>query len=118
MLALLQGEPGADVVARHLARGAMSAMNLAEVVAKLTERGMPSSAIRAALDGLSMEVHAFDRAAAHIAGDLRRATRDAGLSLGDRACLALATQLDAEVVTADRAWKSLGQGAPRVSVIR
>lgn len=118
VLALLQGEPGADVVARHLARGVMSAVNLSEVVAKLTEHGMPSSAVRSALDGLPMEVHAFDRDAAYTAGDLRRVTRNAGLSLGDRACLALAIRLDAEALTADRAWKSIAVGIPKVNVIR
>ncbi len=103
LLALLQGEPGADVVASALPRGVMSAVNLSEVIAKLTEHGMPLEAARAALDGLPIEVHPFDREAAYMVAELRGITRSAGLSLGDRACVALAMRLDAMAVTADRA---------------
>ena len=118
LLALLQGEPGADVVAGLLIRGVMSAVNLSEVVAKLTEHGMPAEAARTALDGLPIDVHPFDREAAHSAGELRSVTRSAGLSLGDRACLALAMRLGVTAVTADRAWASLGERIGVVTVIR
>jgi PIN domain nuclease of toxin-antitoxin system len=118
LLALLQDEPGAAVVASHLPRSVMSAVNLSEVVAKLTDHGMPAEAIRVALDGLPIEVHPFDRGAAYAAGDLRRVTRNAGLSLGDRACIALGMKLDVEAVTADRAWESLGKDTVRIRVIR
>jgi PIN domain nuclease of toxin-antitoxin system len=75
LLALLQGEPGADVVASALPRGVMSAVNLSEVIAKLTEHGMPLEAARAALDGLPIEVHPFDREAAYMVAELRGITR-------------------------------------------
>jgi PIN domain nuclease of toxin-antitoxin system len=52
------------------------------------------------------------------AGELRRRTRDAGLSLGDRACRALAMQRGAAPVTADRAWSSLAGGTLRIALIR
>ena len=115
LLALLQGGSGAEAVADVLPRGAMSAVNLSEVVAKLTERGMPGEAARAALDGLSIDVFPFDREDAYAAGELRRVTRNAGLSFGDRACLALAMRLG---VTADRAWGALTEGGARITVIR
>lgn len=118
VLALLQGEAGADIVADLLPRGAMSAVNLSEVVAKLTDHGMPADAARTALDGLPIEVHPFDRDAAYAAGELRRVTRGAGLSLGDRACLALAMRLGVPAVTADRAWASLAADIVRITVIR
>jgi ribonuclease VapC len=118
LLALLQGEPGADLVADLLARSVISAVNLSEVMAKLTDHGMPAEAARAMLDRLPMAVHPFDREAAYAAGQLRRNTRGAGLSLGDRACLALAQQFGVAAVTADRAWASLDGGIARIALIR
>jgi PIN domain nuclease of toxin-antitoxin system len=63
-----------------------------------------------ALEGLALDVRPFDRAQARAAGLLRRATRDRGLSLGDRACLALGLALQAPVVTTDSAWEGLEAG--------
>lgn len=95
----------------------MSSVNLSEVVSTLTDRGMPSEAVRSALLGLGLEIHAFDEEAAFAAGALRTVTRSFGLSFGDRACLALARALDKPVLTADRAWKRLSLGI-RVEVLR
>ena len=89
LLALLQDEPGSDRVLESLPGALVCSVNLSEVVAKLTELGMPEPDIRVALS-LGLEVVAFDEALAYSAGALRPATRPAGLSLGDRACLALA----------------------------
>lgn len=118
LLALLQNEPGAEVVATRLTQCVMSAVNLSEVVAKLVDHGLPEADLRAALDVLDIDVREFDTEAAYAAGELRRITRDAGLSLGDRACLALAMRLGAAAVTADRAWAKLAGGTLRVEVIR
>lgn len=104
-LALLQGEPGAERVAAALPRAAISGVNLSEVVAKLTDE-----AIRASLAGLDLDVRPFDEDLAYDAGELRPATRARGLSLADRACLALARRLDAKALTADRAWLGLEVG--------
>jgi len=96
----------------------MSAVNLSEVVAKLVDHGMPADAVHAVLEALSIEIHSFDRDAGYAAGKLRRNTRAAGLSLGDRACLALAIHLGTTAVTADRAWGSLPEGTARITMIR
>jgi PIN domain nuclease of toxin-antitoxin system len=81
------------------------------VVAKLSESSMPEKIIREALDGLALEVHAFGRDLAYEAGLLRTATKFRGLSLGDRACLALGRHLSLPVFTTDRAWEGLEIGA-------
>lgn len=117
LLALLNAEPGSQAVAERLSEAAVSAVNLSEVVAKLSERGIPESELRTALDGLGLDVVPFDEATAYRAGLLRRATRSLGLSLGDRACLALALQLAAPVLTTDRSWKALRIGV-KVRAIR
>jgi len=118
LLALLQNEPGAEVVASRLPQCVMSAVNFSEVVAKLADHGLPEADLRAALEVLGIAVRGFDLEAAYAAGELRRSTRDAGLSLGDRACLGLAMHLGAVAVTADRGWAPLASGRLRVELIR
>jgi len=117
LLALLQAEPGAARVATLLPDAAVSAVNLSEVVAKLAEHGMPAAAIRTALEGLNLGIHDFDEHAAVEAGLLRPSTKALGLSLGDRACLALARELGLPAVTTERVWASANVGVD-VEVIR
>jgi len=110
LLALLNGESGADDVVAHLTRALMSSVNLSEVVAVLTSHGMLGGAVHRALDGLALTVLDFDAEQAYSAGFLRLATRECGLSLGDRACLSLAAHLELPVLTADRSWAELDVG--------
>jgi ribonuclease VapC len=117
LLALLNAEPGADIVAEALPSGIISAVNLSEVVAKLCDAGMPEKAIRQALQPFGLEVVPFDEEQAYHAGLLRISTHDMGISLGDRACLSLAKMRHAAALTADRAWSKLASGTA-VKVIR
>ena len=110
LLALLNEEPGADDVIDVLPDAVVSAVNLAEVASKLADAGMPADAVRDALGGLGVEVAPFDSADALDTGLLRPRTRTGGLSLGDRACLALAGRLGAPAMTTDRVWKRLRVG--------
>ena len=117
VLALLNDEPGADRVAKVLPDSVISAVNLAEVVAKLAEAGMPGDEIREALDPLGLEVVPFEEELAYAAGELRPKTRSLGLSLGDRACLALGVRLGLSVLTTEGAWQKAAVSIP-VVVIR
>jgi PIN domain nuclease of toxin-antitoxin system len=81
----------------------IGATNLAEVVSKLRERGLSFDEVKEALGGLHLDVRPLTPGQAMLIGDLRPATRPLGLSLGDRACLALAIELDAEIYTTDAA---------------
>ena len=103
LLCLLNDEPGADQVAQVLTRSVIGAVNLGEVVSKLRDRGLTLDEVNEALGGLHLDVRSLSPAQAIIIGDLRPATRSLGLSLGDRACLALAIELSAEVYTTDAA---------------
>jgi PIN domain nuclease of toxin-antitoxin system len=85
-------------------------------VAKLADAGVPEADLRRALDGLGLDVHAFDAAQAWEAGLLRPRTRDLGLSLGDRACLALGRALGRPVLTTDRNWSKLRVGVEILTV--
>jgi PIN domain nuclease of toxin-antitoxin system len=92
-------------------------VNLAEVQAKLVSRGIdPDDAWEATLAPIRTSVD-FTAEHARIAGSLVAETRSLGLSLGDRACLALALSLKAPVYTTDKSWKNLKLGV-RIQVIR
>jgi PIN domain nuclease of toxin-antitoxin system len=118
LLAVLNAEPGADNLPPSLLRDAVcSTVNLAEVQSKLVDRGIqPDDAWAAALSPIR-ESAVFTEEHAKTAGSLVAQTRSLGLSMGDRACLALAISLNAPVYTADRSWKSLKVGV-RIHVIR
>lgn len=107
LLALLQSEPGAARVAAVLPRAVVSSVNLSEVIAKLADLGMPEAEIHATLDSLGLDVVPFDESSAYQAGMLRPASRALGLSLGDRAGLALAVERDCRVLTTDQQWQAL-----------
>jgi ribonuclease VapC len=117
LLALLQGEPGAERVFSVLDRAAISAVNLAEVVSRLAERGLPQAEIRHDRTRLPLDVVAVDEDLGYAAGFLRPSICRLGLSLGDRICIALASRLGATVLTADRNWRRLG-GDVRVELLR
>ena len=123
LLAFLLEEPGADRVEESLARGAlMSAVNWAEVLSKLVDRGQAADVTAAILLGRGVLDSALRieplgaRLAIQIAR-LRNPTRTSGLSLADRACLALAAEFKTVALTADRQWKKLDMGVA-VELIR
>ena len=108
LLAVISGEPGAEKLTPDLlARAVASAVNLAEVQSKLVSRGWTSDQAWEDATSPVREVVSFDESQARIAGDLVTLTRNIGLSLGDRACLALGITLNAPVYTAEKAWKIL-----------
>lgn len=116
LLAYLRDEPSAEVVSGAIADGTViSTVNLAEVFSRVADRGVDPAKLAARLRergllGGVITVEQFTVGDAIDAGRLRPMTRDAGLSLGDRACLALARRLDASALTADTAWDDAGHG--------
>ena len=104
LLAVLYREPGSVVVERHFAEAVVSSVNLSEVAAKLSDYGIDCQEVREILSGLGLDVREFDTELALMAGALREVTRPLGLSLGDRACLALGIAEGAPILTTDRAW--------------
>jgi ribonuclease VapC len=107
LLALMDAEPGEEAVAGVLPGALVSAVNLAEVVSKLAERGMPAAQAHGDALALGIDVVAFDADLALDAGALRPLTRAAGLSLGDRCCLALARLRRAVVLTTETRWEPI-----------
>ena len=117
VLAVIFNEPGSEVVAPILQGALLSTVNLAEVHTRLLLDGAPAAFAWSRLLSMGFEVCPFDEEQARIAGELISQTRRLGLSLGDRACLALALQRQATAYTTDRAWQSLDLGIA-VEVIR
>jgi len=118
LLAVIYAEPGSEkLTPALLSHGVLSTVNLAEVHAKLVSRGWNSQLAWDDANGVTEEVVDFTSEHAKTAGSLIAETRSLGLSLGDRACLALALALKAPVYTADRSWKKLKLGV-RIHVIR
>ncbi|HZL00515.1 MAG TPA: type II toxin-antitoxin system VapC family toxin [Caulobacteraceae bacterium] len=107
LLALLLAEPGAEVVMAALPGALLSAVNLAEIVAQLGERGMAAREARAVAEATGIDVVDFTAEQAMVCGELRKSTKSRGLSLGGRACLALARARGLPAITADRAWAGL-----------
>jgi len=104
LLAVLYREPGSVIVEPYFAQAVVSSVNFSEVAAKLSDRGIDSQEVLKILSGLGLEVREFDTELALMAGALREVTRPLGLSLGDRACLALGIAEGAPILTTDRAW--------------
>ena len=120
LLAIINEEKGSEVFTGRrepLDIFSMSTVNVSEAYGKLIGRGVDSAEALEAVTCPVPRIAAFDTELARIAGQLLLRTRSLGLSLGDRACLALAMVLKAPVYTADRIWKGLKVGVP-IHVIR
>ena len=108
LLAFLLREPGHERVARLLAEACMSVVNLSEVLGRFTRHGQDVMPVAERLFATPIEWVPFSSNQAIIAAAVVPKTQIIGLSLGDRACLALATERHIAAVTADRTWRKLG----------
>ena len=124
LLAYLQRERGSEQVRDAIGEGAaIGAANWAEVLSKLVDAGEDAVALAGRLEreGLidnAVAVVPLTAEDALAIAQLRQATRAAGLSLGDRACLALGRRLGLPVLTTDRAWNDLALTGITVRAIR
>ncbi len=106
-LAIVRNEPGADAAIAKLPGAAMSAVNASEALMHGAEKGAPVDMMRQLLRSHRVDLVTFGEDLAVATAQLRAATKKAGLSFADRACIATAVRLDATVVTADRVWGDL-----------
>ena len=117
ILSFLYREPGGEKVYDLMPQAIVSAVNYAEILTKMYDRGFSDDDFAAALADLKPTIVEFDQDQAIAAAGLRNATRSKGLSLGDRACLALAASRGGTAVTTDRAWKVF-DGIAQVMLLR
>jgi PIN domain nuclease of toxin-antitoxin system len=115
IFAFLYREPGVEKVTAALESGAailVSSVNLCEVATKLTLQSGNAAEVSIAIEPFLMYVVDFGARQAIAAGELSRITQPLGLSLGDRACLALASERGATAWTTDAVWKKLKIDVP------
>ena len=117
ILATLFGEPGGEIARAAMKRACLSAVNFTEVVTKLIDQGLTSMEAQDSIDRLGCELMDVDKYRATSAGALHARTQRTGISLGDRFCLSLASELGLPVLTTDRRWKTLDLGV-EVTLIR
>ena len=121
MLALVQQETGGEQVLCALEDSEktllVSSVNLCEVVTKLIRMGHSAAEVPISIEPFLKYVVDFDSEQALVAGELSRSSRKLGLSLGDRACLALAASRGATAWTTDAAWLKLKTGV-KVHLLR
>ena len=109
LLALTRGERGYETVQEllHSEECAISSVNMAEVGTKLVEYGLPSNELPRLVNQFQIDVIDFNIEQSILSAQLRPLTRAAGLSLGDRACLALTKLMQGIAVTTDQAWQDI-----------
>jgi PIN domain nuclease of toxin-antitoxin system len=117
LLAFLFREPGHERVGAILDTACLSTINLAEVIGRFVRDGHDADPVLRRLTATAIEIVPFTAADAALAASLIPATQALGLSLGDRACLALALARDIPAITADRVWIQLQIGV-MVQLIR
>ena len=117
LLAWYLREPGAANVAASLTGARISTVNLSEVMSRLAGLGVDEGPQRRLVRQLGLLVAPFNESQAYLAAQFRKLTREAGLSFGDRACLALASEIQGIALTADRQWTKVDVGV-EVRLIR
>ena len=107
IIALLQKEPGYKLVEEVIASSAISAINFSELVAVLARSSIPEDEINIIITDIVPETIPFSKDLAIITGKLASKSKEYGLSLGDRACLATGQYYGMEIYTADKVWTKL-----------
>ena len=109
LLAYLHQEPGWEKVQAVIGESCIGAVNWSEVAQKVAQKGMDVKTVRTLLEELGLSITPFSARQAEIAANLWGKSRRHGLSLADRACLALAMDRNTPVLTADKVWAELKQ---------
>lgn len=107
VIAILNKEPGHDMAEKLISQSLISTVNVTEVAKHLSERIDVFAAVQTVLKSLKYQIIAYSNEQAEYAGFLYRTTAKYGLSLGDRACLALAISKNLPVVTTDKIWANI-----------
>lgn len=107
VLAFINKEPGHEKVEPYLPYSIISTINLAEVMSILLENHLEEKEVKNLVGYLIHEIVPFGEEHAFMTAALKKSTQAHGLSLGDRACLALAKIKNLPVLTADKAWQKL-----------
>jgi ribonuclease VapC len=116
LIAFLRKEPGSEKVTAVLPRSCISAVNLAETLGKMVEHGKPLEGVCYQVERLRVSVVPFDEEQARIAASMWKPTRIIGMSLGDRACIALALKTSLPAFTTEEKWTRCELGVQVVKI--
>jgi ribonuclease VapC len=117
VMAVVLDQPGAEKVVARLGESIISAANYSEALTSMLSKGISASSAETILDELKLRIEPVTASHARAAAMMWPITKTAGLSLGDRICLALALERGEEILTSDRAWATVDHGA-KVTLIR
>lgn len=117
LIALIYEEKGMELVEKHMPHSLISSVNMTEVASYMIKQGMPELQVIKLLEDLGLKVIDYDFSLAMTAAKLIKKTAAKGLSLGDRACLALAIHQNLDVLTADKVWSQFDLGI-EINLIR
>lgn len=117
LLAMMQDAPGGSLVGVKLHHSAISALNLSEVLEYCCEQGIEADSMAENLVALGLRIEPFGLDDARKVAEITLATLGTALSMGNRACLALAARLQIPALTADRSWLEIKVGV-EVRVVR
>ncbi len=118
IIALIKKEPGYKIVSNILANSAISTVNFTELISTLIKEGVSEEDADAITENIIPEIIPYDHEVAINAGKLISITKPYGLSLGDRACIALGMQLELPIYTADKIWAKLDLPNLDIKLIR
>lgn len=116
LLAMLWNEDGAKIVEDNIENSILSSVNLAEIYSKMSDRNIDINQAKQLLESLGFGIFNFDSNQALLCAKLRINTKEFGLSLGDRACMALAMQENLPIITADKIWLKVDIGLKIISI--
>lgn len=116
IIALLKKEPGYESLEEVVANSAVSIINFSELVSVLMRTSIVESEIDEIIKDIIPEIIPFSEDIAIQTGKLIKLTKDLGLSLGDRACIATGIYHGIPIYTTDKVWKDLKTSAQIVIV--
>lgn len=118
LLALLHQEQGADIVKPLLKKALMSAINVSEVLTALQRTDILTKEALSSISDIIQTIIPFDTEQAQLTAELSPLTKSKGLSLGDRACIALGQKMQLPIYTADKIWRELQLERVKIKLIR
>ncbi|MFU7501632.1 MULTISPECIES: type II toxin-antitoxin system VapC family toxin [unclassified Candidatus Tisiphia] len=119
IIALLKQESGYKILEDVIASSALSSVNLSELVSVLTRSNIKENEIDTIITDIVPDIIPFSESISIKAGKLISLTKDYGLSLGDRACIATGGYYNMEIYTTDRIWLKLSDKLPvKITLVR
>jgi len=108
LIALFAKEKGFEVIKQHLKNAIISSVNIAEVYKYCIDvQNLTEDECNDIVNISGVKIIEFDQKQALTTAQIYPKTKKYGLSLGDRACIALAIEKECSVLTCDKIWEKV-----------